>query len=290
MTIKTKIMPMILLVTATFLMGSSFVVGKIGLEYFSPLLLTGYRFLLAGGLLLLIVGWFQSEHPTREFIWRSAAIGSLQTSGVMACIFISLQYISAGESSILTFTNPLFVLILSTLFLKEKHGARQWVGVIIGIIGVSIVMSGDMAINKGTLIGLVGALFWSSATLLYKRWHNLHANVWLLSGMQMTFGGILLLLLAFLTEDMTQIWNRQSTTILLWLAIPGSIVQFGLWYAVLSKMNSARSSSYLFLAPVFGVLTGAWILNEPLHPFIMLGGCCVFIGIYLSARTSGSHS
>jgi probable blue pigment (indigoidine) exporter len=283
MTTKLTMVPVLLLITATFLMGSSFAVGKLGLHYFSPLLLTGYRFLLAGGLLLLIVGWFQPNRPRKAFIWRASVIGSLQTAGVMGCIFISLQYISAGESAILTFTNPLFVLILSTLFLKEKHGARQWAGVLIGIIGVSIVMSGDMAINQGTLIGLLGAVFWASATLLYKRWDSLHANTWLLSGMQMTFGGILLLL-ACLTGDTTQVWNGQSTAILLWLAIPGSIVQFGLWYILLSKMNPARASSFLFLAPVFGVLTGAWLLDEPLHPLVLLGGCCVFAGIYLSSR------
>jgi probable blue pigment (indigoidine) exporter len=282
-----RIIPILLLVIATFLMGSSFVVGKMGLAYFSPLLLTAYRFLLAGALMLGIALRLQPKKPEPNFLWKAATIGALQTTGVMACIFISLQYITAGESSILTFTNPLFFLILSAIFLGEKYGFRQWIGVLSGMVGVTIVMSSNMAFNQGTLIGLGGAVFWAVATLLYRRWKTLHGNTWLLSGVQMAFGGMLLLLLALASEDLKQIWNVQSALIVLWLAIPGSMVQFGLWFLVLSKMNPARASSFLFLAPVFGVLTGAWWLREPLHPFILLGGFCVFVGIYLSVKKQG---
>jgi probable blue pigment (indigoidine) exporter len=284
MTDKSNLVSILIMVIATFLMGSSFVVGKMGLAYYSPLILSAYRFLVAGGLLLIMVICFQTVRPKKSFIWKSAVIGSLQTAGLMACIFISLQYINAGESSILTFTNPLFVLILSSLFFKERHTVRQWFGVFVGIIGISIVISGNMSLNQGTFIGLLGALFWAAATLMYKRWQDLHTNAWLLTGIQMLFGGLILLILALLTGDTSQIWNRQSLSILLWLAIPGSILQFGLWYVLLARMNPARASSFLFLAPVFGVLTGAWWLNEPLHPIVLLGGTCVFISIYLSSK------
>jgi probable blue pigment (indigoidine) exporter len=274
-------LPMILLITSTFLMGSSFVVGKVGLEYFSPLILTAYRFIIGGGLLLAVVLCKSREIPAFTFIWKAALIGALQTSGVMAAIFISMQWISAGEASILTFTNPLFVLIFSSLLLREKYLWRQWLGVMIGIIGVAIVLNVGFQASKGIWIALSAGIFWAFATLLVKQW-GAQFDMWLLTAMQMTFGGIILYVLALTVEEIVAVWNMESVTILLWLAIPGSIIQFGLWYLLLSRMDSSKASSFLFLAPFFGVLTEAVWFNQTLGGLKLIGGICVFVGIFLT--------
>ncbi|TVY11990.1 DMT family transporter [Paenibacillus cremeus] len=279
-------LPVVLLITATFLMGSSFVIGKMGLAYAPPLMLTAYRFLIGGGLLLAVVLWKMKRWPSFATVWRAAVIGAFQTTGVMACIFISMKTISAGESSILTFTNPIFVLVLSSLLLKERYRLRQWFGVLLGLLGVSFVLSAELSFNYGMWIGLLSGILWSFATLLVKRWAG-HFTVWLLSGLQMTFGGLLLWGLSILSEHEPGQWNAVSISILLWLAIPGSIVQFGLWYMLLSRMEPSRASSFLFLAPVFGVLTGAWWLHEPLGVGKLVGGLMVFAGIFLANFKGG---
>jgi probable blue pigment (indigoidine) exporter len=93
--------------------GSSFAIGKIGLEYISPLLLVGLRFSIAGMIMALLV--IKKPLPNRFLDWgKIFIIGFFQTAGVMGCIFLSLRTISAGESSILTFINPLLVIVLST--------------------------------------------------------------------------------------------------------------------------------------------------------------------------------
>ena len=95
----------VLVILTTFLMGSSFTVGKIGLTYISPLLLVGLRFTLAGILMALLVR--KKPHPLIPLDWgRMFLVGLFQTTGVMGCIFLSLRTITAGESSILTFSNP----------------------------------------------------------------------------------------------------------------------------------------------------------------------------------------
>lgn len=112
-----KFIPLIVL--TTFLMGSSFAVVKIGLPYSSPLLLAALRFTLAGIIMAIIVIILKRPHPTSKESWvKLLIIGSLQTAGVMGCIFLSLRTITASESSILTFTNPLLVVVFGTIFLK----------------------------------------------------------------------------------------------------------------------------------------------------------------------------
>ncbi|MBB4822783.1 drug/metabolite transporter (DMT)-like permease [Sporosarcina luteola] len=142
----------VLTIFTTFLMGSSFAVVKMGLPYSSPLLLAALRFILAGIVMAVIVISMKRPHPTSRISWiKLFGIGSLQTAGVMGCIFLSLRTISASESSILTFTNPLLVVVFGTLFFKTRYKFYQWIGVLLGMIGVIITMGAQIKFEIGNL-------------------------------------------------------------------------------------------------------------------------------------------
>ena len=275
----------LLILLTTFLMGSSFAVGKIGLSYSSPLLLAGLRFTLAGFIMAVSVIVIKRPHPVSKGNWiKMLIIGTFQTAGVMGCIFLSLRTITASESSILTFTNPLLVVVFGTLFLKTRYKFYQWVGVLLGLVGVSIAVGAQIELKIGVLFGILSAVFWAISTLLVKKWGALF-NTWVLSAYQMLFGGLLLLLGSFILEKQVFILNSNSLFILLWLSIMSSIVQFAVWYYLLQKGDPGKTSAYLFLAPFFGVLSGWLLLGETLYPSIIVGGLFIIIGIYLVNRT-----
>lgn len=214
----------LLILLTTFLMGSSFAVGKIGLSYSSPLLLAGLRFTLAGFIMAVSVIVLKRPHPVTKGNWiKMLIIGTFQTAGVMGCIFLSLRTITASESSILTFTNPLLVVIFGTLFLKTRYKFYQWVGVLLGLVGVSISVGAQIELKIGVLFGILSAVFWAISTLLVKKWGALF-NTWVLSAYQMLFGGLLLLLGSFILEKQVFILNGNSLFILLWLSFMSSIV------------------------------------------------------------------
>lgn len=165
----------VLLVLTTFLMGSSFAVVKLGLPYASPLLLAALRFILAGILMAVVVLALKRPHPTSKEGWmKMLTIGVFQTTGVMGCIFLSLRTITASESSILTFTNPLLVVIFSTIFTKARYRLHQWCGVFLGLMGVTITMGMQIEGKIGILFGMLSAVFWAIATLLAKKWGSLY--------------------------------------------------------------------------------------------------------------------
>src|SRR5690625_2737528 len=131
----------VLILLTTFLMGSSFSIGKIGLSYSSPLLLVALRFTLAGIIMTAIVILLKRPHPTSKAQWvKVLIIGAFQTAFVMGFIFLSLRTITASESSILTFTNPLLVVVFSTIFLQARYKLYQWICVFLGLVGVAITM------------------------------------------------------------------------------------------------------------------------------------------------------
>ncbi|MGE7768620.1 DMT family transporter [Peribacillus sp. NPDC096540] len=271
----------LLILLTTFLMGSSFAVVKIGLPYSSPLLLAALRFTLAGIIMAVIVIVLKRPHPTSKGNWiKMLIIGTFQTAGVMGCIFLSLRTITASESSILTFTNPLLVVVFGTIFSQTRYKLYQWIGVLLGIVGVSITMGAQIEFKIGILFGILSAVFWAISTLLAKKW-GAFFDTWVLSAYQMLFGGLLLLLGSFIFEKPVFILNGNSLFILLWLSIMSSIVQFAVWYYLLQKGDPGKTSAFLFLAPFFGVLSGWLLLGDPLYPSLIVGGLFIIIGIYL---------
>lgn len=278
---KSKITFGLLVILTTSLMGSSFAVAKIGLQYISPLLLVGIRFVIAGLLMVIIVLLLKRPHPKKKEDWvKITVIGACQTAGVMGCIFLSLRTITAGESAILTFTNPLLVVILGTLALKIHYRVIQWTGVVVGLFGVFITMGGQLQLEVGTLFGISSACFWAIATLLIKKWGQ-HFDVWVLTAYQMLCGGLLLLMLSFVLEDLELVINPVSIAVLLWLSIPASIVQFAIWFYLLQNGNPGKVSAFLFLAPFFGILSGWLVLDEKIGFTLLGGGSLIFAGIFL---------
>ncbi|MBS7345366.1 MAG: DMT family transporter [Caryophanon sp.] len=273
-----------LIVFTTFLMGSSFAVVKLGLAYASPLLLASFRFIIAGFVMAVIIAFLKQPLPKSSTQWlQIMCIGALQTAGVMGCIFLSLRTITASESSILTFMNPLLVIIFGTLFFAQRYYTYQWIGVICGFFGVYITMGTTLQLDVGIWIGFCSAVFWAFATLLTKRW-NAFLNTWVLSAYQMLIGGLLLLAASFLLEEPFFIVTATSVSLLLWLSILSSIVQFALWFYLLQQGDAGKTSSFLFLAPFFGVLTGWLIFDDPLSSKLVIGGALIVLGIYLVNR------
>ena len=271
----------LLVILTTGLMGSSFTIGKLGLAYSSPLLLVAMRFTLAGLIMATIVKILNKRHPVKviDWVWL-VLIGLFQTAFVMGCIFMALRTITSGETSILTFMNPLLVVVFGTLFLKSRYRIQQWIGVLLGFIGVFLTLGSHLDFRIGTILGVLSAVSWAIATLLIKI-HGFKFDTYVMTAYQMLFGGLILFLGSLLLEESFFRMTTQSILILLWLTIAASIIQFSVWFYLLQRGNQERTSAFLFLAPFFGVLTGWFLLHERLTWSTLFGGLLIFTGIFL---------
>jgi drug/metabolite transporter (DMT)-like permease len=278
------------LIVATFLMASGFIVGKLLLGTgFPPLLLTGWRFFVAACAVLPMV-FVAQEQFWPPLTSRQKAIvvliGLLQTAGAMGLTFISLRHISPATSGILLFSNPVWVAFLAPLVLGESLSKIRMLGLFFGISGVVLALGGGAFAASGDffegyIIGLSGAFCWSLSTLINKK-ARLPIGAWTLSFWQMLTGALVLLAVAYgdgghWPEDVgiTQwIW-------FLWIAIPASMGSFGLWFVALRKGGATRSSSYLFLVPLFTVLLSSLILGTGLSGQQGLGGVLICLSLWL---------
>lgn len=289
----------LILLAATFLMGSSFVAGKIlVVDGYPPMVLVGWRFVVAALATLPLVVWY--EGGLRRALFPAQArmrdvvaiilIGLFQTAGVMSLLFYSMRTISASSAAILLFTNPIWVAILGRVFLGDHLHASRVVGLAIGIVGVALAMGfapgavTESGLGFGELIGLGSALCWAIATIINKRTQPRIGN-WALTFWQMLIGAVVVLAVAYALD---QHWPETTTPAnwawFLYLSIPASTGSFGLWFVALSKGGATRTSSYLFLAPLFAVICSYLVLHTTLTALQLFGGALIGLAIWLVNR------
>ena len=286
----------ITLLAATFLMGSGFVAGKILItEGFPPMMLVGWRFLVAALATLPLVAICEQRVTTAlvpaHLRLRDAAlivvIGLFQTAGVMCLLFYAMRFVSASIAAILLFTNPIWVALLGRLFLGEPLHRARTIALTLGIAGVALAIGFAPQAQStgreivGELAGLASAVCWAAATILNKR-ADLRMCTWALNFWQMLTGSCVVLAIAYSSG---QHWPA-STTPQQWgwffyLSIPASTGSFGLWFVALSKGSATRTSSYLFLAPLFAAVSSLCVLHTDLSWLQALGGVLVGLALWL---------
>lgn len=277
----------------TIFMGSSFPTGKflISVEHVPPFYLGGWRFLFAGILMLL---WSILHGGIKEIIPTSngsrakgfllvAVIGLLQTTGTMGFLNLSMAAgVSSSMSSIILFTNPLWLAILAHFLLKDRLNHWKIISLILGIVGVAICVGLD---NSGDTFGLVlallGSLCWAVNTVITKK-VPFDKSPWIFTGWQLLLGGIFFLLISF------QMHESYNPTLMsgwgwlwfAWLIIPASIGSFGLWFYSLCKRGATTASGYLFLVPVFSTIFSVIGLHDQFSIQLVIGGLLVITSLF----------
>jgi drug/metabolite transporter (DMT)-like permease len=277
------------IIGATFCMGTSFVASKILLQSIPPFTLVGWRFMLASlatlPLIFLLKQRFQGISTKN---WQQiAVIGLLQTAGTMGLLFLSMLYISASAAAVLLFTNPLWVAALSPFILKEKIRPIQYLGLFLGFLGVILLIGfkSNGLEMRGNFLGLASALCWASATLFAKH-QQLKVPPFILSFGQMLVGGIVLVSLSFFSKETYNVATASQADWFwfAWLVLPSSVGSFGLWYVALSRGGALRASSFLFLTPLFTVITSVLVLKTTVSLQQFMGALLVGIALYVVNR------
>jgi drug/metabolite transporter (DMT)-like permease len=277
------------IIGATFCMGTSFVASKILLQTVPPFTLVGWRFLFAAlatlPVIFLLKQRFQGISAQN---WQQIAIiGLLQTAGTMGFLFLSMLYISPSSAAVLLFTNPLWVALLSPIVLKEKIRTPQYIGLFLGFLGVILLIG--LTINAlemwGNFLALIAAFCWSCATL-FAKYKQLKVPPFILSFGQMFVGGIVLIFISFFAKESVNLVAISPINWFwfAWLVVPSSVGSFGLWYVALSRGGALKASSFLFLAPLFTVLTSILVLKSTLSLQQLLGAILVGSALYIVNR------
>ena len=221
--------------------------------------------------------------PTAKEWLQLTIFGAFNTALYLGIFIIALDDIAAGITALAIALNPLFISVLSSLWMKRATSVLEWISIAVGIGGVAIatyplLLSGYATTTGMILLGLsmvsysIGAVYYSSV-----KW-ELPRSV--INGWQVFIGGLLLLPFTLLFEGGKTNYDIGFWLSIAWLVIPVSIAAVQLWL-VLLKEDAVKASLWLFLCPIFGLLFSSWLLDEPFTWYTATGTCLVMLSLYV---------
>jgi drug/metabolite transporter (DMT)-like permease len=267
--------------------GSTWLFIKLGLEDLPPLTFAGIRFVIACAILLVIMRIRGLSIPRSSSDLKLLAFtGILSFTVNYGTIFWGEQHISSGLAAVLQATIPAFGLVIAHFYLPgERMTWAKLFGVALGVLGVAVVFSNQLAIAGGKALAGSVAVVIGSAVVAYSnvlvkaRGQKLTPEV--LAAGQMFFGLIPLLLIGIPLEGnpLRFHWTWLALVALLYLAVVGSVIAFILYYWLVHNMDVTKSMMIALVTPVVAVILGMIVLREELNWRIVVGGALIMFGI-----------
>lgn len=206
--------------------------------------------------------------------------------------FSGLKTITATRASLIVASNPAFIVLFSSIFLKERLTPFKILGVIVSITGASIVISkgnpmsmlrGELGQGELFIFGCV--LSWVSYSLIGKV-----AMKTLSPLVTVTYAccfGTILLLIPALLEGVTA--NSSGYSLRAWcgvlyLGFFGSALGFCWYYEGVKIIGPSRSGVFINIVPVSSIILARLILAEKLDPSLGAGAALIFFGVYLTNK------
>lgn len=269
----------VLALTVTF-WGLAFTAIKYSVRFLSPIAIASLRFAIANTLFAVII--ILGKRIKWKDLPKVFALGIFGVSVYHVFLNLGEVYISSGVASVVISLAPIFVLILSAIFLRERITYSKVVGIIIAFLGVVVISEPSYANIYGIALVMVSTVAAAIYTTFGKSLLSKYNPITLTSN-AMVLGSIPLY--PFLPDSIRSLGGD--------LNLIGSIVFLGIfstffgylgWYYFLEKEEASRVSVFLLAIPVVSLLAGNILLAEPLTLRTVAGSGLVLLGIYIVVR------
>lgn len=287
---------LLLALAVVFIWGTNFVVIKIGLGDFPPLLFAALRFAFAALPWMLFV-----RRPAVR--WRYLiAFGLFLGVGQFGLLFIAMRAdITPGLASLVMQVQVFFTVALSLWLFQEKLHARNLAGIALAFAGLAIIgMHVDATTTaRGLTLLLFASLSWACANVTVKYAARAHGSINVLAFMiwSSAFSVPPLVALAWVFEGPEAITTAISQAgagawvAVLWQSLGNTLFGFGVWNWLLARHSAAVFTPTALLVPVFGMGASTLVLQEPMHGWKLAAASLIVTGLavnmfggYLLAR------
>ena len=280
----TRIFPIIFIL----LWSSAFITTKPIIDYSDPFSALAFRFFfVAIGFYLFSLYLKQSIIINKKNLIESLFSGILFHGFYLGGVFYSISIgMPTGIAALIVTLQPILTNILSGPMLGERVTIKQWVGVLLGFIGASLVLGFDIGSNIpsfGLIATIVALISITASTIWQKKLsNNLPLSV---SNFYQAVGGCLFHVLIIIL--FTKPYINFTKTFIVAMSHQIFLVSFGAFTILmfLIKKNSAsKTVSIFFLIPATSAMM-AWIfLNESLTNLDLIGFLITSIGVYIATR------
>ena len=279
-----KLLPFIFVI----LWSSAFITTKPITDHSDPFAALAFRFLIVAlGFFIFSIYKKHRIIIKKKFLLESLSTGILFHGFYLGGVFFSISRgLPTGIAALIVTLQPILTNILAGPFLNEKVKIKQWLGVLLGFIGSSLVLGFDIGSNLpaiGIISAFVSLIAVTAATLWQKKLsNNLPLSV---NNMYQAIGGCLFNVLLILT--IAKPFINFSMTFVIAMSHQIFLISFGAFTILmyLIKNNSAsKTVTLFFLVPPTSALMAFFFLNENLSNIDILGFLIVSLGVFIATR------
>jgi hypothetical protein len=279
------------LVATSFFWGTTWVASKWAVQSIPSIQLAAIRQCLAG---CFFVGYFlfYKKHPLPTLLqWRWLLVMS-----VIMFVFANwmstwgIQYITTGLGALIGSLYPLSVVLIEFIFFKSKKiNGLTIIGLLLGILGVSVVFYNSMLtqMNEKVLLGICLSVFamlsWSLGTVFLTR-NKVNINPYYATGWQMLISAFILLSIGLYRHQFSSVVQMPMSVwgAILYLVVFGSIVSFIAFIYSTKHLPPAIASLYAYINPIVAIVVASWVFkNEALTSAVLWGTLITIGGVYL---------
>jgi drug/metabolite transporter (DMT)-like permease len=257
------------------LWSTGFIGAKLGLPYAEPATFLVLRFALVLLLLLPICLAYRTPWPTARQFSQMFVAGVLLQAGYLGGVFAAIHHgMPAGVSALITGLQPLSTALLGGWLLKERVTARQWVGLVLGFVGVLLVVGERIQVSGMTGLSIALAFMALASITLGTIWQKKHgAGVDLRTGaaVQYVAAAAVLAPFALALETRDVAWTGELVLAIFWLAIVLSLGAVFLLLYLIRHGAATRVASLFYLVPPTTALM-AWPLFGETYSLVSAAG------------------
>lgn len=271
---------------------ANFIVGKVALRSFPPLLLAGLRVTLAGLFVWPLYCWQGRRKSDR---WEREDLPALIWLGLFGVALNQLLFVtglsrtSVGHSAFIMGMTPILVLLIAASMKLERITARKVIGMCVALAGVAILKAfehkdsgptwfGDAATFLSALSFALFTVFGKRATLRHK---SITVNAFAYIG-----GAV-----ALSPVTLWQSWRFPFAQVatsgwasLVYMALFPSVLAYLIYYHALEFIPASRVSAFSYLQPLLATSMAVALLDEVVTLPLVAGGAVIFSGVYLAER------
>ena len=272
-----------------WLWSTGFIGAKYGLPYAEPFTLLLYRMLATLVILGLVAWWMKSQWPSMLAASHTAVTGLLVHGFYLGGVFYAIEDgMPAGIVSLIVGLQPLATAAVAVLVLREAIAMRQWFGLMLGLVGVSLVMLEKMAGTDQVTSLPLWTILWalialggiSIGTVYQKRYCQ---GVELVPGafIQYCAAAGLFAIGAFAFESREVSWDMQLLLAMGWLVLSLSVGAILLLMQMIRRGAASQVASLFYLVPPVTAFEAYILFDERLGVLALFGGLISVLGVAL---------
>lgn len=277
----------VLLIIAVWLWGVSFVATKLCLDYLTPAEIITARFILALPF-LYFVSW--QKRLSYGFIrgkWILLTACGLIIAAHLLVQVEGMKTTTATNTVWLMATIPIFIAVLSIIFLKERLSLIQIGGIIIATFGVTLLISrGQLSSlnwlrSYGDWLVMFSCITWAVYTVLARKLSPIAPLA--INNVVLTIAATIIVPYVLFTSGIKP-YLSLPPKIMIALVFLGVIclgLAFWMWTEALRRKPAAKVGAYIYLEPLSTMAIAPFVLNESITAFHILGGLLVILGVWL---------